>query len=393
RALERLQEASSLLAGQQNRWNEETMRQLTATAESLARQQQKIAENTRSLAENKEPGQGLEPSGRETLRQTLQEKQNLLDALRNMEKQINEAAGRMASDQKKTAQKLRGAASSIQEERLADKIRQGAWLSQRGVWPLAATVEEDLRANLENLSGQLRDAQRSLQPGGAEDKLREALEAAERVRQGLESMGQQGQPGAQRNAGQQQSGQQGQQQSGQGQQSGRGGENQSAQGGQPGGSWTNPGLGTPSDTQRGGFAGRWTGQYRGDARNPGDWRPAAPLTPEEQRQLDEQYRRLAREAADLRSLLAEEQEFARLAQELAQAMRNLDSSRFPGNPEQLDRLRADLIERWKELELRLSRQLQLDRPDAVRMAGQERVSEKYRSLVEEYYRSLSRTKR
>jgi len=74
-------------------------------------------------------------------------------------------------------------------------------------------------------------------------------------------------------------------------------------------------------------------------------------------------------------------------------MRNLDPSRFVGNPEQLDRLRADLIERWKELELRLSRQLQLDRPDAVRTASQERVSEKYRALVEEYYRSLSRTKR
>ena len=400
RALERLQEASSLLAGQQNRWNEETMRQLAENAENLARQQQKIAENTRSLAENKRPEQGLGSAALETLRQTLEEKQDLLDALRNMEKQINEAAGRMAADQKKTAQKLRGASSSIQEERMADKIRQGAWLSQRGVWPMAASVEEELRANLENLSGQLRDAQRSLQPGGAEDKLREALEAAERVRQGLESMGQQRQPGAQQNAGQQQSGQQGQQQSGQGQQqsgqgqqSGRGGENQGAQGGQPGESLTNPGLGTPSDTQRGGFAGRWTGQYRGDARNPGDVRPAVPLTPEEQRQLEEKYQRLAGEAADLRSLLADSQEFEKLAQELAQAMRNLDPSRFVGNPEQLDRLRADLIERWKELELRLSRQLQLDRPDAVRTASQERVSEKYRALVEEYYRSLSRTKR
>ncbi|MBI4458688.1 MAG: hypothetical protein HY648_01350 [Acidobacteria bacterium] len=417
RAMQRLQEARSLLAGQQNRWNEETMQQLAESAENMARQQQKIAENTRSMAAEEKAGSGSERSVPEMMRQNLSEKQNQLESLRDLEKQINEAAGRMAADEKKASQQLRGASSSIQEERMADKIRQGAWLSQRGVWPMATNVEDDLRSDLENLGRQLRDAQRSLQGGGSEEKLREALEAAERVRQGLESLGQQQQSGGQdagrqpRQQGQQQqrgengqraqgeqpgseqsAGQQGQQgqQAGQGQ-SGAGSENQGGQGSQQAGSWTAPG--TPSDTQRGGFAGRWTGQYRGDARNFGDMRPGTPLSPEELRQLDEQYRNLARDAADLRGLLAEYEQFSNLAQELAQAMRNLDSSRFPGNPELLDRMRADLIERWKELELRLSRQLQLDRPDAVRMAGQERVSDQYRSIVEEYYRSLSRTKR
>ena len=73
-------------------------------------------------------------------------------------------------------------------------------------------------------------------------------------------------------------------------------------------------------------------------------------------------------------------------------MQDLDPRRIPG-PRELETLRGELVERWKELELRLRRQLQLDQPEAARVASQERVPERYRIMVEEYYRSISREKK
>ncbi len=117
------------------------------------------------------------------------------------------------------------------------------------------------------------------------------------------------------------------------------------------------------------------------------------MSPQEQRQIDRQYRELIQEASDLRQLLSEDPEFDDLVQDLVDSMQNLDRGSFPGNPRELERLRAGLINRWKELELRLSRQLQLDKSGAVRLSGLERIPERYRSILEEYYRSISRGER
>ena len=121
--------------------------------------------------------------------------------------------------------------------------------------------------------------------------------------------------------------------------------------------------------------------------------PGEPLTPEQRAQLDRQYRELRQEAGELRELLSQDPEFGRMVQDLVRSMQNLDAQRFQGNPEQLERLRAELTEQWKDFELRLRRELDMEQPETVRLANQERVPEKYRSIVEEYYRSLSRTPR
>ena len=126
---------------------------------------------------------------------------------------------------------------------------------------------------------------------------------------------------------------------------------------------------------RNGSTGGWGGLY-GDARNFGNLNPnnMRPLTEDERRALAEQYAQLTQEAGELRGLLADEQELARMAQEL-------------------ETLRSELVEQWKELELRLRRQLDMDQPEAARVASQERVPERYRTMVEEYYRSISREKK
>ena len=114
----------------------------------------------------------------------------------------------------------------------------------------------------------------------------------------------------------------------------------------------------------------------------------SPMTPEQARQLGQDIQDLARQAGGMRSLLGNEPELGKLAQELGNAMQKLDGAK---GDRKIDDLAASLIDRWKELELRLSRKLDGEKNDPVRLSGQERVPEKYRSILEEYYRSLSKT--
>jgi hypothetical protein len=329
----------------------------------------------------------------------------LLDGLRALEQQINQSAARMAGSEPETAKDLRGASSWIQDERMADKIRQGAWLSQQGLFPTAGPVEEDLLAGLQQLRNRLQNAQRSLAAGGgAEDKLQQALRTAERVRQGLESLGQpgdqQGQQGPGGQSGQQQAqgsqqGQQGQQeQQAAGGQQGNGGQQGGNASGQPqsGNQLSSGWGGSRADGIRNGFAGT-SGTTNGGAWNPGGYWPLGPLTPEQQAELEHRTAELRQEAGQLRGLVPPDSEFGKTVQELVRSMQALDWERFQGNLEQMERLRAELTEQWKELELRLRRELDLEGPDTVRLATQERVPEQYRAIVEEYYRSLSRTRR
>ena len=118
----------------------------------------------------------------------MDKKRDELEALNNLQHDINQMAARLAAGQKKTAQKLRGAGSMIQDERLADNIRQGAWLEQRGLWPMAYPQEEELSGGMDQLAERLKDAQSSLAAEGDGDKLQEALNLAERVRRGLEEL-------------------------------------------------------------------------------------------------------------------------------------------------------------------------------------------------------------
>ena len=403
RALDRLREASNMLSGQQNQWHEQRINELSDKAEELARLQQGIAETTKEMADQGERSSVPAQEMRETLSGLVDGKTELLEGLRELEQQINQSAARMAGDQKDAARELREGSAMIQEERMADKIRQGFWLSQRGLAGTAAPVEEDLRAGLGRLQDKLEQAVRSFDQGGEGDKMQRALEAAERVRQGLEAMasqqgqqGQQGQPGQPGEQGQQgQSGQQGQQSQGSsGQNQGGQGDAQSAQGNQQGGSPYGTRSGTPSGGLRNGLAGTWSGRP-GDASNQGGYIPIPPdrpLTPEERRAIGEQYAELQQEATGIRELLGENADLDRMVQDLVRSMNNLDWARFQGNPALLEQMRAELTDRWKDLELRLRRELQMEEPDSVRLANQERVPERYRAIVEEYYRSISKSK-
>jgi len=291
---------------------------------------------------------------------------------------------------------------------------------------MASASEENLRAGMEELAARVKDAEKSLEQKGANDKLQEALNRAEGIRQRLERLQNQGAgergngeeaanrggpqgrnqsregegtgqaPGSRQN-GQEGQGRQAGNQQGQPSEQGQAGQpgRQGGQGGQPGQSGQ-PGeegsmaAGSPAGTQGGASSSvSGGGNFSGRPFAPGS--NSAPFTPEEARAWSEQLHALGRQAAGLLPLLSDEPALGKLARDLVAAMENTPGGGFGSRPG--DNLGQNLIDRWKEMEMLLGRRLQGDKTDPVRIAGQEPVPEKYRAIVEEYYRSLSRSQR
>ena len=80
---------------------------------------------------------------------------------------------------------------------------------------------------------------------------------------------------------------------------------------------------------------------------------------------------------------------ARELDEIMRRMRELDSERVYKDVRELERLQSFVAEGSKRFEYNLRRQAGADADRAV-VAGSEDVPPEFRSLVEEYYRSLSR---
>jgi hypothetical protein len=214
------------------------------------------------------------------------------------------------------------------------------------------------------------------------ERTREQQEAGGRQQAaGQREQGQPGQPGA--GNGQQPGSQQGQQQA-KGQRPGR----QDAQGtsgtqGGEGGEATGPG-------ERAGDRQQAEGSSVGrppEAGGGGGGRPGR-VDPEQVRQLRREARERGGEAEqlrrDMRALGMSPGEIDRLIRDL----RALDSDRIYEDRAALAKLQAALVEGFRRLEFDLRRRL--DAGGEVLLSGAEDVPPEYRSLVEEYYRSLAR---
>jgi hypothetical protein len=70
-------------------------------------------------------------------------------------------------------------------------------------------------------------------------------------------------------------------------------------------------------------------------------------------------------------------------------MRNLDPSRFPGNPGLVEQMHQQLVSGVDALELQLRRALDENRGGTIRNADPTKVPAGYRDSVADYYRRLS----
>ena len=399
RALQRLEEARDMLAQRRGEEGRQALDRLAEAARRLARDQQQAAEAVRRV-----PSPSGDSQKRlEAVERALEEKSRVLDGLNNLERDIHQTARNLGTANPDTSRRLRGAGDGIRQEQLQEQIRQGADMLRRGLNQLAQQREESVRQSLERLDRQLGDIRRGFSaqagsPAGGDRRLERALARAEELRRRLEEAEERWQSARGRQAGQQpsaggqrpgesrpdapagaraqdiQPGDAGQPDSGQpdsGQRGGRanyfGGRRESS-GGMPEGAW-NPGITRPWDS-------------RAAAREPG------PLTPEALRELEREYRQGLPLARNLERELRGDPDFARRARELVEALSKLDASRFPGDPAELERLRASILDGLRQVELELAHRLNPG-PADLRLPPHEDIPDAYRRQVEQYYRSLA----
>ena len=129
--------------------------------------------------------------------------------------------------------------------------------------------------------------------------------------------------------------------------------------------------------------GAWGGGPWGD-RRPGDY-----YTSDDVRQFRGEARRWLGEAQALRNMLREQGVDPKELDEIMRRMRELDSDRVYKDVEELARLQSFVAEGIKRFEYNLRRQAG-DEADRAIVAGAEDVPPEFRTLVEEYYRSLSK---
>ncbi|MBI2822569.1 MAG: hypothetical protein HYX74_10120 [Acidobacteria bacterium] len=419
RALDQLRRAQSQLSRMQQQQRQQQFSRLNQSAENLARQQQEIEDRVSAIQQQLQ--QGRRVSGRDVMN-LLNEKEELRRGLRSLEQQLDEAARENAAANRQASQELKGAANEIRDRRLDEKVQQGNSLLQRGLVGQAWQREHSLTQEFRDLQSQVaragQAASGSEEEGGGDKtaRMQQALQDAGRLLDQLEQM--------QRAQGER------------GQQSGSG--NQQAKAGQPSGESRSPGndsgnqQGNDSGDEQGQNGSQSSGEQPGNSANPQggdsgtasggeradssrgspadgrrpsstDQNGAASISGQQPGRPSGSFSRRGgepewaqfwgerlRDAQELRRSLQAEKELARQVDELMERMRQLDSRRGL-DLRGIEALQASIIQGFRALELKMSLRLQ-ERKENLQLFNQEDVPPEYRKAVEEYYKSLARSR-
>jgi hypothetical protein len=413
RAADRLREATDLLGGLQQQDAAGRLGAMARAADQLAAQQKQQADHVRDLMarQNAARASGQPqpfPSAQE-VDKMVNDRQLISDDLARLTQQLRTTARELAPTQPAASGKLRSALEGMDENDLGTRMQRSSdWLRSGN---FSDPAEAALTNDLKKLGQQVGEAARavgSAQHASQDTALNRAMDDLSRLRDQLARLGAQpgsaGQPGGQqsqtgqltRNGQSRQADQTGQQrgQPGQGGQPGgqrAGGQPQAGQagGGQSGpvgnrlaGPFGNPaGGGTNRDGNR--FGAYDTGNTRisGQAVTP----QQGPNPADTQRQIDQGLNLLNQ----VRAVVQDSPEARAQLQSLIDQMRNLDPSRFPGNPALVEQMHQQLVSSVDALELQLRRQLDENRGGTIRNTDPTKVPAGYKDSVAEYYRKLS----
>jgi len=339
----------------------------------------------------------------------VNDRQQTADDLARLTQQLRDAARELASTQPAASSKLRSALDGMDQNDLNTRMQRSSDGLRSGTF--SDPAETALTSDLQKVGRDVGDAARALgsaQHASNDVALNHAMDDLSRLRDQLAGLG--GRPNAQPGQGQpgragQPSGQPGGQQFQTGQlsrdgQSGQAGQQQGQngqpgqQGGQAGGGQSRPvgnriaGLvGNPGGGATNGGAPMNSGYDTGNTRISG--RAAAPQQgpnpADTQRQIDQGLNLLN----GVRAIVQDSPEGRQQLQALIDQMRNLDPSRFPGNPGLVEQMHQQLVSGVDALELQLRRQLDENRGGTIRNANPAKVPAGYQDSVAEYYRKLS----
>ncbi len=415
RAMEKLQQASQQVNNNQKGQSGNSVQDLKNRASNAASQQQDIQKKLDDLQRK-----GNDPSAQESRQNLIDKKKELANQVENIERELDQTARGMSGEQQKAADQLREAASGLRRNQVTNRIRRNNQNIAGNQMEAAREGEKVIQQNLNNLVNQLQSAEQSAKQGAkaqtgkggdAEatlEKTRQLADNLESLRKRLQNKGQgqqQGQQGQGQQPGQQQArnGQQGQQQQGQqgqgqqpGQQNQRGQQGQQpgqgqGQGQQQGQRGQGQGQGNQSGGQSAGGGQRANGQYNGMPQGmPG----GGGMPSGGERQTGAEIRERMREAQDLRQQLARQGKGGELTAGIDKAIREMQqmmNQSFADDNATAQRLKAEVIEPLRQIEVELSKRLQLKQGAGnLRLADEGAAPERYRRLVDEYYKKLSK---
>jgi hypothetical protein len=116
-----------------------------------------------------------------------------------------------------------------------------------------------------------------------------------------------------------------------------------------------------------------------------------PLTPEQKRQFEKEYELRLKEAQEIGKHLADQPDLASQIKSVIERMRQIGSLRFLEDDKVLERLRSNVIDGFRQLEVDLSRNLQRQlTKENLHLAKDEDIPEPYRKQVEDYFKMLSK---
>jgi hypothetical protein len=407
-AAHQLRQASNLLSATQQRLASEKVDSLAREAERLLYEESIQAGRINKFADQDAPNVtdlNAMLTRRRELTQLAQDRQQLSDDLSNLQRNIRGTARGMAPNQPGIAQSLRDALTEMDNSDLDNRMQRTADWLRRGVDPTTKGTEDQIAQGLTKLSHQLQQASKGMSQAkqreaeSTEQDQAELMDQVERLRNQVESMarsrvdnsraGQNGQAG--------QSGQADQQQ---GFNSSHLGRNQRSP----------SGANSAQDLLSADLGNRNRGVQSGDVRDAGGgsadgtvWNnintgnnhyghPRRPSMPTDASgnppDVEGAYQQGMRELSRLRQKVKDDPQAARNIAELTRQMRQLDPSRFPGNPAMVEEMHRQILSSLDRLEL----QLQNDGISPQARTGRSySVPPGYQDSVAEYYRRLSKS--
>jgi hypothetical protein len=392
RAADRLREATNLLGGLQQQDAAGRLNSMAQTAEQLAARQKQQADHVRDLMAEQNAartsGKPMKYPSPQEIDKMVNDRQQVSDDLARLTQQMRDAARELTPTQPAASNKLRGALDGMDESDLGTRMQRSSDGLRSGQF--SDSAESALTSDLQKVGQQVGDAARALgsaQATSEDAAINRAMDDLSRLRDqlagtlsrareqaGSGAKGQQIQPGQLSRDGQ--SGQSGQQS----------GQAAGGQGGPIGNRLAGP-VGNPAGggvTNRGDVRG---GYDMGNTRIAGQ-----AVTPQQgpnpgdtQRQIDQGLNLLN----GVRAVVQDSPEARRELQALIDQMRNLDPSRFPGNPGLVEQMHQQLVSGVDALELQLRHQLDEKHGGTIRNTDPAKIPAGYQDSVAEYYRKLS----
>jgi hypothetical protein len=329
-ALDRLKDARRTLEQSREANTQQDIERAVDAAEGIARDQDRIADEVRRLG-----------NGQEADAERVQRLDERKDALAGQVQALEQQLERMASDTRNSAamasRALREAARGIRENKLKEKIRYSKGVVRGRPGEAAQQFEAEIGKDVDQLSRQVTDAARALSQAKG-DSRSAALERTRDLVRRMESIQERLKQG-------------------------------------PAASETGSGQGSASASP--GEAGRGASDGAGDR----------------SRQLRREFRQRAEDARGIGTQLAEGGGTPGDLRDIERKLRRLERSETWGSLHGVETLVAQTLEDLKMFEYSLRRELQGTDPEKLRLSGSDDVPDGWRSLVEEYYRSLARSEK